>query len=72
MPVTGYGVVIAVNFFLQAVIESSLPDVDDFIGAARDEVVALPAKLGGVGVGLQGVLKLTFLRVPDLCSSVLG
>lgn len=70
--VVGDGAIAAVDPFLEAVVEASLPDIDDLVRPTRDEVISLPAELGGVGVRLQSVLQSPLLAVPDLGGSVFG
>jgi hypothetical protein len=60
------------DLFGQTVIKSSFPYMDTFIRAPRDEVIAVPAKLGVVGVALNCVLQLSLLGIPNLCGSIVG
>lgn len=71
LAVVADGAVASVYPLLQAVVEARLPDVDHLVRPARDEVVALPAELGGVGVRLQRVLQPSLLAVPHLGGAVL-
>lgn len=64
------GAIASVDPFLEAVVEASLPDIDDLIGPTGDEVISLPAELGGVGVRFQSVLQSSLLAVPHLGGSV--
>ena len=56
LPVSIDGVITTTNIFFKTIVETSLPNIYDFIGTTRNKVIAVTTKLSTVRMRLESIL----------------